>query len=308
MLITDENSIMALLSEIKPTVIFHTFSPKFVAAPKTLWEGNVVGTSILLKCALAATSVQALVYSSSDSVMETLGTGETILTEASCRIINPEKKDIDAYRKTKAIADSLVLKANSPALRTVSLRFGTMYGPGDTQNLPMVLEQLRQKQTNIQIGPNKTPREYTYIPSNAYAHVLAAQALLHGQGLDGERVDGEVFFVSDKENGEGAMMFWDWMCMVWKEAGDKTTVEERTVVPIWVAMFFIGVMEWGYWVGTLGRSKPDVTRATASYMFMPVRMDISKAVRRLGFCPLVGVEEGVRKSVEWMKVNGWKGE
>jgi len=306
--LTDESALRDLISKTQPAVVFHTFSPKFTVEEEVLWEGNVVGTSVVVKCCLEAPSVKALVYTSSDSVVEVLrlDQGETILTEDTCRLIDPENKSYDAYRRTKCIAEGLVLNANCAKLKTAALRFGTMYGEGDRNNLPLMLEVLKKGDHRTQMGPNTTPRELLYIPSNASAHVLAAQALLAGKGVDGGKVDGEVFFISDKEKGEGALMFWDFLRMVWAAAGDRTKKEEVTVIPIWLAMFFIGLTEWLYWVGTAGRKKPEVTRLTVSYMFMPVRVDIPKAVNRLGYQPLVSVEEGVKRGVDWIIQQGWK--
>ncbi|KAF1846020.1 NAD(P)-binding protein [Cucurbitaria berberidis CBS 394.84] len=64
------------------------------------------------------------------------------------------------YARTKALADALVLAANSPSLRTVTLRIF----------------------------------EFVYVESAVKAHVLAAHALLtHGAGADGQ-----AYFVTDR--------------------------------------------------------------------------------------------------------------
>lgn len=312
MSITDADSIRKLIGEIKPVVVFHTFSPRYTREEKVLYECNVAGMTAFLKSCSETPSVKAIVYSSSDSVMEVLdlSKGETIITEETCRLVDPQSRLHDPYRRTKTIADALVLKANSASLKTAALRFGLMYGPGDTQNLPTILDMLKKGQQKMQVGPNTTLREFIYLPSNAYAHVLAAQALLNGKGVDGTPLcqadgQGEVFLISDKPGGKGALMFWDWTRMVWKAAGDETKKEEVSVLPIWLAMFFMGLTEWIFWLGTAGYKKPEVTRAAASYMFMPMRVDCTKAVRTLGFTPLVGLEEGVQRSVDWMKAEGW---
>ncbi len=44
-----------------------------------------------------------------------------------------------AYPETKAIAEQLVLAANSDALATVSLRPHLIWGPGDNNLLPRII-------------------------------------------------------------------------------------------------------------------------------------------------------------------------
>lgn len=99
-----------------------------------LYECNAVGMTAFLEYCSETPSIKSVVYSSSDSVMETLdlSSGENITTEEICQLIDSQNKLYDPYRRTKLIAVALVLKANSANLKTALLRFGMMNGPGDT--------------------------------------------------------------------------------------------------------------------------------------------------------------------------------
>ncbi len=144
-----------------------------------------------------------------------------IMTEENCVIWDEDDTRADRYPKSKAIADTLVLQANSDAFKTASLRFGTIYGEGDDMNITYTLKQLNDGQQKVQVGTNTTMRTLMYVESWASAHVLAAKALLAGEGVDGSKVDGEAFLISDGED----FLMYDFLRKVWREAGDETRIE-----------------------------------------------------------------------------------
>ncbi len=75
-----------------------------------------------------------------------------IMTEENCVVWNEDDTQVDLIKKTKATADTLVLKANSDAFKTASLRFGAIYGEGDDVNIPFALKQLNDGQQKFQVG------------------------------------------------------------------------------------------------------------------------------------------------------------
>ncbi|KAH7346866.1 C-3 sterol dehydrogenase/C-4 decarboxylase [Rhexocercosporidium sp. MPI-PUGE-AT-0058] len=292
----------SLLQEIAPDVIIHASSPRYNVSPKILYEANVTGTKHLLSIARDLGTVKAFVYASSDASMRPMADNE-IMTEENVSVY-AENEEGDAYQTTKGIADTMVRQANSNSnsnsdpntgMRTACLRFGAVYGEGDPYIIPDALKQLRDGNQKVQIGTNKTLREWVYISSAASAHLLAAKALLAGHGIDGGPVAGEAFLISDG----GAMPMYDFLRKVWREAGDATKEEDVRVLPMWVVMAGLGVVEWIYWIGTLGVKSPEVGRRDLRYIERPYWFDIRKAERRLGYKPLVDVDEGVRRAVKW---------
>lgn len=292
--LSDEPRIATLLAQIQPKVIIHASSPRFNLSPSLLYQSNVLGTRALLRQVKQVDNVKAFIYASSDAAMRPM-TNNQIMTEENVSIYR-EGEDGDPYQTTKGIADTMVLAANSDSgMRTACIRFGGAYGEGDPYFIPDAISQLRQGQQKIQVGKNETLREWVYIENVASSHILAAKALLLGNGVNGGRVAGEAFLVSDGT----PWLFYDFLRMVYREAGDRTEMSEVRVMPFWVVMFFLGVSEWVYWVGTLGMSKPEVDRRTMRYLQRPYWFDISKARDRLGYEPMVSVEEGVRRAVKW---------
>jgi len=59
-------------------------------------------------------------------------------------------------------------------------------------------------------------------------------------------------------------------------------------------LFIGGLLEWTMWA--VGR-QPKLTRRQVKYSCMTRYYDIGKAKRRLGYTPIVGLEEGIRRGV-----------
>jgi sterol-4alpha-carboxylate 3-dehydrogenase (decarboxylating) len=94
--------------------------------------------------------------------------------------------------------------------------------------------------------------------------------------------------------------------MQWKELGVSTPQFEITVIPVWFVMAMTGITEWVYWFATFGRKQPEPSRKALRYLKRGVSYDITKARERLGYQPVVGTDEGIRRSVKWAIDNGWK--
>lgn len=108
------------------------------------------------------------------------------------------------------------------------------------------------------------------------------------------KVSGEAFFLT---NGE-PWPFWRYTRVVAEEMGMQIRDEEIWRVPVGVACFFVGVVEWVVWLLTFG-GRPSVTRSMIKYTAEVRTFDISKARMRLGYKPRVEMREGVRRAVKW---------
>jgi sterol-4alpha-carboxylate 3-dehydrogenase (decarboxylating) len=158
---------------------------------------------------------------------------------------------------------------------------------------------VRNGQTGFQLGPNTNLFDFTYVGNVAYAHCLAALALLHTSTLttiplSHERVDGEAFMITNDE----PIYFWDFARAVWKAAGSDKGTEHVWVIGYDVGMFLGSTLEWGMWA--IGR-KSKLTRREVRYSSMTRYYDCSKAKRRLGYRPLVSLKEGIQRGVDWFE-------
>ncbi|KAH8593550.1 sterol-4-alpha-carboxylate 3-dehydrogenase [Bisporella sp. PMI_857] len=292
--ITKTDDLIAIFKKVKPDVVIHTASPTLVGGSKALYyKVNVEGTkSVIAAC--EQTGVKALVYTSSASVISD-NASDLINADERWPVIPPSSQT-EYYSETKAEAEAAVLAANrSPTLLTCSLRPAGIFGPGDVQLLPPIMALVPQNKTGFQLGDNSNLFDFTYVENVAHAHCLAARALLattklSTQPLDHERVDGECFFITN----DSPTPFWDFARMVFKAAGSDKGTEHVWVISRDVGLVLGGVLEWVMWV--VGRPA-KLTRRQVKYSCMTRYYDITKAKVRLGYAPIVGLEEGIKRGV-----------
>ncbi|KAH8159197.1 hypothetical protein CIB48_g9046 [Xylaria polymorpha] len=264
---------------------------------QVFYKVNVEGTRAVI-AACQRSNVKALVYTSSASVISD-NKSDLINATEEYPVIRG-KLQSEYYSETKAHAEQLVLEANRAQdsdLLTTAIRPSGIFGEGDVQLVYHAIGVYRSGNDKVQVGLNTNMFDFTYVENVAHAHLLAARALLvtHASKtapLDHEKVDGEAFLVS---NGS-PVYFWDMMRSIWREAGSPRGTDHA-----WVMSRDVGLVL-GYlsecFAGLLGR-QPTLTRQRIIYSTMTRYYDISKARRRLGYEPLVSLDEGVKRTVKW---------
>ena len=245
---------------------------------------------------MATQSVKALVYTSSSSVHA--GFDFNFITEET-PLLDRQSRSHE-YFVTKALADRMVLDANCENLRTLCLRPTAIYGERDRQSIPGALAVLRDKMTYIQLGDNTNLFDSIYVGNAASAHVTAAKALVTNRSPD-FKVDGEAFFITD----DAAIPFWDFQRKIWAAAGDKTPLTDVYVVPAWVGMAMAIMVEYLFFIITLGQKLPPKTlrRDVLRYAITNRTFCIDKAKKRLEYKPSIDTNEGIKRSVEWTLKN-----
>ncbi len=108
------------------------------------------------------------------------------------------------------------------------------------------------------------------------------------------RTDGEVFQITNNQ----PTYFWDFARYVWKCAGSDKGTEHVWVISKDVGMALGGLLEWIYWA--IGK-QPKLTRKQVKYSCMTRYYSCAKAQKRLGYEPLVGLSQGIEKSVKWFQ-------
>ena len=299
--ITSATEVSALLQKVKPQVIIHTASPTAMLYNTALFDRvNVGGTDNLLKCAGEAGTVKAFVYTSSASVVHDTRSDLVFADESYPVLRLPEQQDYYSY--TKGIADTHVLEANRKYgdMLTISIRPAGIFGEGDVQNLPPVIENYWHGSTNWQLGDNSNYFDFTYVVNIAHAHLLAAQALLETHSmktrpLDHEKVDGEAFFITNDE----PILFWDYARAIWTLAGWKGSARDAWIIPKKVGIVLAYVIEWVVWIFTLGMKEPRLKPKIVRYSTMTRTYSVDKAKKRLGYKPLVSLRDGLKRGVDW---------
>ncbi|MCJ1378447.1 erg26, C-3 sterol dehydrogenase [Xylographa soralifera] len=307
--ITFPSAVADVYKKVRPQTIIHTASPTVYAdnpQPALYKKVNVDGTRNLLDRAGEIGGVKAFIYTSSASVVHD---GICDLTNASEQwpvLRAPIQQE--PYSDTKAEAEGLVLAANrkhtNSNMLTCSLRPAAIFGEGDVQMVPAMHLAYLKGQTGFQLGVNDNIYDFTYVGNIAHAHILATQALLATHArlpsipLDYERVDGEAFFIT---NG-APLYFWDFARAVWKYAGDtKEPKKDVWVIPRSVGLPIASIIEWAFWIIWQGKAKPNLTRRIVNYSCMTRYYNIDKARKRLGYEPLVDMQEAIRRTMESLR-------
>ncbi|KPM45321.1 hypothetical protein AK830_g1180 [Neonectria ditissima] len=294
--IADSEALHSLVAKIKPRVIFHSASP-IASLPANreseFVETNVKGTEVLLTIAAESDSIQALVYTSSVDAYD--NPPHSDVTELHSLWSQSDKSN--EYNRTKAIADRLVLAASGPQLRTVSLRLGHAYGERHVQGLVEVLDVCSGNQRLIQIGQGENMMEVVSASNSATAHILAAKALLDPGRAVG-KVDGEGFNISDG----CPVPFWHHIKVIWKVERGEKALEDITVIPAWVMVVVVNIVEWLLWVLTLNtvKSPTPLRRVSLEYCVYTHTYSIQKARERLLFKPVANHDAVLAQSAAWM--------
>jgi sterol-4alpha-carboxylate 3-dehydrogenase (decarboxylating) len=116
--INDLEKLKHTINKINPSIIANLAYPGNLAPEKVLREVIIQGNNSILQCAAENPAVESFIYISTAEVVRKTGQE---LTEDTCQIWNESSWE-NPYGKTKAIAETLTLKANSPSLGTISLR------------------------------------------------------------------------------------------------------------------------------------------------------------------------------------------
>ncbi|NEZ04594.1 NAD-dependent epimerase/dehydratase family protein [Wenzhouxiangella sp. XN201] len=243
------------------------YAPDFVAA-------NVVGTGNVLE-ACRKHGVRFLVHTSSPSVVH--AGGDIDGDDESL----PYPDHFPApYPATKAEAERLVLAANGDALKACALRPHLIWGPGDNQLLPRLIE--RNRAGRLKLPAPEKLIDTVYIDNAAEAHVQALDNL-----TGSATAAGKVYFISNGEPKPVGEM----LSMMLEAAGEKPRL--GAVSPA-VAMVAATLVEW-FWRAARRSSDPPLSRFVVEHLATAHWFDISAARRDLGYAPKVSIEEGLRR-------------
>ena len=238
---------------------------------------NVVGTDNVL-AACRTHGIGRLVYTSTPSVTHRANHPVAGGNEADTPYGEHFKA---AYPVTKTIAEKAVLAANDATLATVALRPRLIWGPGDNQLLPRLVERARAGRLRF-VGDGGNLIDSTYIDNAAQAHLDAFDHLAVDAACAGRP-----YFVSN---------------------GDPRTARETVnallravgapqvegTIPFAVA-YGAGALLEGVWRALPLKGEPPMTRFLAEQLSTTHWYDITAAKRDFGYVPRVSFEEGLRR-------------
>jgi len=264
------------------STVFH------VAAKAGIWGSkeeyfaiNTQGTNNVLR-ACQNNGVPNLVYTSTPSVVfdqQDITGGDESLPYGR----NP----LCHYAASKIAAERAVLAANSKKLRTLAIRPHLVWGPGDQNLIPRLVERGRSGALKI-VGSGQNKVDIAYIDNVVHAHILAAKNLsgdASGAGL--------AFFIGQKE----PVALWEWINELFTRL-EIAPVKKK--VPFFVAYTAGSLLEF---LGKLSKKKeePKMTRFIANQLAHSHWFSHRKAEKILGYNELVSTEEGMVRLISWLQ-------
>ena len=240
-------------------------------------QANVVGTQNVID-ACRAHGIGRLVYTSTPSVTHRAthpvegGTADTV----------PYGEHLKApYAATKLIAEKLALAANDTGLAVVALRPRLIWGVGDNQLLPRLVERARAGRLRF-VGDGSNRMDSTYIDNAAQAHFDAFDALAPGAACAGH-----AYFISNGEPKTARETVNSLLAAVGAPQVDKT-------IPFGVA-YAAGVICEGLWHALPLKGEPPMTRFLAEQLVTTHWYDMGPARRDFGYVPRVSFHEGLTR-------------
>lgn len=258
--------------------VFHNAAKAGAWGPlKAYHDANVLGTRHVLE-ACRTHGIPRLVYTSTPSVTHRA----TRPVEGGSAENVPYGTGFKApYASTKLIAEQEVLAANDATLATVALRPRLIWGVGDNQLLPRLVERARAGRLRL-VGDGNNLVDTTYIDNAAQAHFDAFQHLAIGAACAGR-----AYFIS---NGEPRTMRETVNGLL---AAVGAPLVEKTL-PFRVA-YAAGVICEGLWTALPLQGEPPMTRFLAEQLVTTHWYDMGPAQRDFGYRPVVGFDEGLAR-------------
>lgn len=257
-------------------VVFHTAARVGGFGPRAdYWRTNVQGTANVI-AACRRQGVPRLVHTSTPSVVHDGGD-----IEGADETLPYASRFEAAYPETKAMAERLVLAANDAGLATIALRPHLVWGPGDSQLVPRLLERARRGRLRL-VGSGRKLVDATYIDNAADAHLLAADRLAPDAACAGR-----AYFIAQGEPAPAHELIDGVLA-----AAGLPPVTRR--IPARVAWLAGALAELAYHL--LGREEePPITRFAARQLATAHWYDLGAARRDLGYAPTVSTAEGLRR-------------
>ena len=240
------------------------------------WEVNVQGTRNVLDEALRQ-GVRKLVYCSTCGVHGNIDHppgGEDAPIQPA-----------DYYQRTKYEAEPLVRTFHQRGLPSAILRPAAIYGPGDPERFLMIFRRVSRGKFPM-FGNGKTLYHPLYIDNLVDAFVAA---MADGVG------DGEAYLIADDEYLEIEDLV--------KRVGKALNVDVKIPhYPVWPVVAAGHVVEKA--CRPFGITPPIFPRRVDWYR-QNRAFKIDKAKRDLGYQPNVGIDEGLSRTADWYRREGY---
>ncbi|MBL8134596.1 MAG: NAD-dependent epimerase/dehydratase family protein [Anaerolineae bacterium] len=268
-------------------VVIHTAAvvSQLVAPSPEMYDINVQGTKNVI-AACQVQQVARLIYTSSIDVVF----DGTPIANGDERLPYPEQH-LDYYSTTKMLAEQAVIAANGEGgVATCSLRVAGLYGPGDRQRFPRVVQPVLEGGLYTRLGDGSARFSHLYVTNAAHAHLLAVDRL-----FPGAPAAGQCYFITDHAPGN----FFDFFPPYLDALGLRYRV--RTV-PYALARGALALLETSVRLRALSANQGTaLSRYAVEATCRDFWFNAKKAARDLGYAPVVSAEAAFDETLIWLR-------
>lgn len=269
--------------------IFHVAAKAGVwGSRREYFSTNCEGTASVIR-ACQVNSIPRLVYTSTPSVVF-----DGVDIDGGTETLPYGRSPLCHYAETKIMAEKMVLEANGKETQTVALRPHLIWGPGDTNLIPRLVER-GMKGLIKQVGDGRNMVDISYIDNVVDAHILAAQNLESVTPV----AAGKAYFISQGK----PVALWSWIAELF--ALLHIPPPSRTVS--FRKAYVAGkVLESLYRLFRVEK-EPLMTRFVAEQLAKSHWFSIASAHNDFGYSPRISTEVGMKRLVEWVRQQEWFG-
>jgi nucleoside-diphosphate-sugar epimerase len=256
-------------------IVLHTAAiVKEGGSPKDFYEVNVGGTLNMAKAAKDA-GVKTFVHLSSVMVYGFNFPNQVAEAGPLCGENNP-------YCQTKIESEKELLKLNAPPdFGIIIIRPGDVYGPGSTSWVVRPLQLMRERVFALANG-GQGVMNHVYVDNLIEGIFLAIEKEAYGEAFnitDGQETSWQEYFTRLAAIGNAPVPF---------------------SLPASLLKFIAGLRCFGQSV--MGKT-PDTLPESVNWVTRPYAYSIAKARNQLDYEPKIDIEEGMRRTKEWLAKN-----
>lgn len=245
---------------------------------------NYSATRIIIE-ACRANQVKYLVYTSS---LDVLYDGNP-LVNVDENSPYPDHHST-SYCRSKYLSEKLVLKSNDESLTTCSIRPSDIYGEADPYHIGSLVNMARGG-FYVRLGKGRSKCQHVYVGNIAYAHILAAAALVKGNTVPA----GQSYFITD---GPGSNFFTFFDSIV--EGAGYRIWPKNLWLPRWFAYGIGAISEFIAWlVRPIKKYSPKMSRFAVTYTCTDYTFNSDKAREDFNFIPKYDEEEAFSRTVSY---------
>jgi len=274
--ITDKESVDKAMKGCDQAYHVAAYAEVWAKDSGLFYDINVQGTVNVMQSALD-NKVKKVVFTSTAGIYGPSING--IITEEKIRDIDI----FNEYEGSKLMAESKVKDfVNIHGLDVVIVSPTRVYGPflfGEPSSVTLMIDKFVNNSWRFYPGDGKGIGNYVYIEDVALGHILAMEKGKKGETylLGGDNYDYESFFR-----------------LLGEAAGIKRTMLK---IPMWTQKVYARVQ---LFMAIFFGKKPQVTPRWIIKGNYHYELSPEKAIRELGL-PVTPIEEGLKKSVEWVR-------